>query len=341
MTTDISSHPTLPPNVQMLQMINALWIDSCLYIAATYSLADIIAEERVSVANIAAKSGLHPDWAYRILRALAFVGIFHEVNGEFENTPMSHCLREDHPQSLKAMARTTLSPRSMVQWANFEKIVQTTGVTVPEQIWGKSFYELLDHEGTTTLPVPSVGLEPRHLFDDMLGAISAMTDVPIAQAYAFAGTVCDLGGSKGTLLAAITKQHPEVKGILFDRPAVIELVKTLNHSFDLVAGDFFVEVPTADTYILKEVFHNWSDEEAASIMKNCRRANPNATVLVAEQLIENPRGFAPLLDILMGVEQRGRERTREEYARIGDLAGYTLSEVYPTKSPHAILEFKA
>ena len=338
----MNNRPALPPNIQLLQRVNALWINSCLYIAASHNLAEIIGEEHVAVENIAAASGLNPDWTLRILRALAFTGIFaQEGNSQkFMNTPMSHCLREDHPQSVKGMVLVNLSPRSMIQYANFHTIVTKQGATVPEQLWGRSLYSLLD-EGPASLPVPPVPLESRQLFDAMMDSISNLADKSIVEAYTFSGRVCDLGGSKGKLLAAIMQRYPEVSGILFDRPVVIQYLREQPQPFEMVGGDFFKQVPVADTYIIKDVFHNWPDADAALIMQRCRQANPEATILVIEQLLDDPHGFAPLLDIQMGVEQQGRERTRAEYEQIGSLANYRLTQVHSTKSIFFIMEFHA
>lgn len=93
--------------------------------------------------------------------------------------------------------------------------------------------------------------------------------------------------------------------------------------------------------MLKEILHDWSDREAIAILKNCRRAmQPHSKVLVSEQLIlPGEQGkFVKILDLHMLVEQRGRERTQEEFSALYEAAGLKLTGAIPTHSPHWLFE---
>lgn len=109
---------TVPTHVQMLHMINTLWLTSCIRIAAQQGFADIIyssEQQQAAVDEIAAQSAVHPVWTYAILRALALAHIFQETTpGSFTNTPLSDVLRANHPQSMKWHATVVLSPRSLI-----------------------------------------------------------------------------------------------------------------------------------------------------------------------------------------------------------------------------------
>lgn len=339
----------LPPNVHLLQMINAPWLSSCIHIAAKRSFADIIDaadNHQASIEHISKESKVHPIWTYAILQALAKAHIFHETERyHFKNTPLSDCLRSDHPQTLKWQASVVLSPRSLVQWSQLNYIIDEVGTSIPQRLWGKELYELFDKQDegrSTRLSTEEVivELEPREDFDLMLEGFAALTDTAVAQAYQFKGSVCDLGGSQGSLLAAICKHHPDVEGILFERQVVIDNLKRqqTEYPFSLVAGDFFQQVPHADIYILESVFHNWPDNLCAEILKKCAEANPDAKILVVELLMGDPRSFAEQLNILMMSEQNGKERTLEEYKTISDAAGFNVSQVYPTRSPRSIIQ---
>jgi hypothetical protein len=110
---------------------------------------------------------------------------------------------------------------------------------------------------------------------------------------------------------------------------------------ELIAGDFFESVPSGDIYVIKNVMHNWEDERATLILRNCRKALlPNGKVLVAQTLV--PPGHEPnqikFIDVLMLVVTAGLERTEAEYAGLFGAAGLRLEHVIPTRGPISILE---
>jgi SAM-dependent methyltransferase len=155
-----------------------------------------------------------------------------------------------------------------------------------------------------------------------------------------------VGGGHGQLLSAIVTRNPHLSGVLYDLPAGIAAAHTGVGGplprCDLVAGDFFKDVPEgADVYIMKKVIHDWDDERAVKILDNCRRVlAPGGKVLVAETIV--PPGNEPhsikLSDLNMLAVTGGMERTREQYARLFARAGLRLARVIPTRSPLSILE---
>jgi hypothetical protein len=162
------------------------------------------------------------------------------------------------------------------------------------------------------------------------------------------GFVADIGGGHGVLLDSILRSNPSITGILFDSAQVIEgfTLPGARHGIDerrrSISGDFFESVPaSADTYILKNVLHDWSDEHAVRILKNCRRAmGLKAKLLVIElvlPLLDDP-AFGSLLDLNMLVMSGGRERTKEEYCTLLESGGFRLTQAIPTLSPVCILE---
>jgi hypothetical protein len=109
-----------------------------------------------------------------------------------------------------------------------------------------------------------------------------------------------------------------------------------------VTGSFFNSVPAgAGVYVLKKVIHDWNDEQAAVILRNCRDAMaPRGRVLIAETIV--PPGNEPesikLVDANMLVVTGGVERTRAEYAALFATAGLRLERVISTVRPLSILE---
>src|SRR5512133_3415383 len=99
-------------------------------------------------------------------------------------------------------------------------------------------------------------------------------------------TIVDVGGGRGTLLAALLDEYPTVHGVLFDQDHVVAGVD-LGERGRVVGGSFFDDVPSGgDAYLLKAIVHDWEDAEAMTILRNCREHD--ATVLVIERVVGNP-----------------------------------------------------
>jgi SAM-dependent methyltransferase len=172
---------------------------------------------------------------------------------------------------------------------------------------------------------------------------------PMLDAYDFSifGSVVDVGGGNGQLLAAILNRHPVLQGILFDLPAVADRARTIFTDSDLsgrcriVGGDFFSSVPAGvDAYVLRHIVHDWEDNEAVAILRNCREAmNPDGKILVAETVIPpgNEPCFGKWLDLMM-LLVGGRERTEQEYRRLFSAAGLNLNRVVSTAAEISIVE---
>jgi O-methyltransferase len=110
----------------------------------------------------------------------------------------------------------------------------------------------------------------------------------------------------------------------------------------IVGGSFFESVPGgADAYVLKNIVHDWLEDEAAAILRVCRRHVPaNAVLLLIERVIPGPnQGLdASLSDLNMLVSAGGEERTEAEYATLLAAAGFRLTRVVPTTSDVSIVE---
>jgi len=340
----------VPPNMQMLEFIVAPWLSTCIHLAAKRSFADIIEaaeNHQASIEHISQVSKVHPVWTQAILQVLTKVHIFVETEQHlFKNTPLSDCLREDHPQTLKWPATLLLGSRSLIQLSQLDYYINRTGTSIPHELWGEELYELFekqDEEQSTRLSPEHIRIDlgSRAEFDAMQENMGALTNTALAQAYQFKGFVCDLGGGgRGSLLATIANDHPDVKGILFERQFIIDNLKSQEaaYPFSLVAGDFFRQVPHADIYLLQQIFHNWPDNLCSEILKRCAEANPEAKVLVIERLMGDPKSLAEFANLQMMTELNGRERTIEEYRAIGKNAGFTQLQVYTIPSPQSIVE---
>ena len=212
-----------------------------------------------------------------------------------------------------------------------------TGLPAFENVFGKPRFDwLADHPDVASL------------FQQAMIALSRGANEAVAEACDF-GTfsqIVDVGGGHGQLLSEILKRHPHLSGILFDLPAGVEAARAYAASFPphtaFVAGNFFDAVPAgADVYIMKKVIHDWNDEQAARILRNCRDAmKPHGRVLIAETIIPpgNERDPIKLIDANMLVVTGGVERTKSEFTALLAAAGLRLERVISTAQAISVLE---
>jgi hypothetical protein len=176
---------------------------------------------------------------------------------------------------------------------------------------------------------------------------------PMLDAYDFSEftELVDVGGGNGSLngslLTAILKRHPRMRGVLFDLPRVVDRAGPaieaagLRERCRIVAGDFLESVPGgADAYLLRHVVHDWRDEDAAIILRNCRNAlKTGGKVLVVEIVVPagNDPSFAKWMDLMM-VTYGGKERSEKQYRELFAQAGLKLTRIVPTKAGISVVE---
>ena len=166
--------------------------------------------------------------------------------------------------------------------------------------------------------------------------------------------VIDVGGGRGRLLATILACHPHLGGILFDQTHVVDSAREIldeagvSARCELVGGNFFEAVPTGgDAYILRNIIHDWQDDQAVAILTTCRRAMAAGArlLLVEREIADDPRAALMVLhaDLEMLVNVGGRERTTEEYAALFARSGLRLARTIslgnaPEAMSHHLIE---
>jgi ubiquinone/menaquinone biosynthesis C-methylase UbiE len=192
--------------------------------------------------------------------------------------------------------------------------------------------------------------EEAGFFNAAMGNLSALAASELMRVYDFSAvrTVADVGGAHGVLLTTVLRANPAARGILFDLPHVIEtaaeviVAAGLSQRCELVSGDFFEAVPDgADLHLLKQIIHDWDDERATQILKNCHRALAAAgRLLLVEMVIppDNQPSPAQAMDLNMLVLLGGRERTEQEYQSLLEAAGFRLERIIQTHSPFSVIE---
>jgi len=333
--------PASPPAnpAALRQMIFGFWAARALYVAAELGVADLLASGPRTSDELASACGADAPALYRVLRALASMGVVSELEARrFRLTPLGEYLRTDTPGSLRAFARMMGSDW---HWRTFEGVLSSvrTGKPAMEEMVGQPLYDFL-----------AKNPEQEQIFDRAMTGFSSVEHEAIRQAWDFgtSGTLVDVGGGRGHLLAVLLSAHPELRGMLFDRPTVVggtqDAIRDqgLDDRCERVGGDFFESVPSGgDTYLIKYVLHNWDDDRVGVILRNCRRAmKPSARLLVVEQLVQPGNAPDPvrLLDLEVLVLVGGRERTEEEFRAMLAASGFSLQRVVPTRLPLSILE---
>lgn len=336
-STAASQEP--PPHVTLIQMATAAWVSRLVYAAARLDLADHLATGPRSAEDLAGPLGLHARSLHRFMRCLASLGLLAEQAGQrFALTALGEALKTGAPGSARATILTAGSP-----WfaGAFDEIVYSlqTGRTAFEKTHGTPVFDYLGRHP-----------DEASLFSETMIGFHGREPPAVAEAYDFSafGTVVDVGGATGNLLAAILARHEGPRGILFDRPHVVAeapallATRRVQARVAIEAGDFFETVPTGgDAYVLSHVIHDWSEEQCLTILGHVRKAmQPDGRLLLVEMVL--PAGDTPhpgkVLDMVMLVLPGGQERTEEEYRQLLAKAGFRLTQVIPTSSDVSIVE---
>jgi hypothetical protein len=336
--------PTAPESAadQLFQLCLGYIPAICLNVAAKLSVAELLAEGPKTAEEIAAARDVDADALYRVLRALSAFGVFQEAAPRrFAQTPASDLLRADHPRSLRPFVMFFPDPLHFRAYAHLMHSVKT-GETTAGPAFGRPLFDFFkDNPGESAI------------FNAAMVNITQMFIPAILEAYDFGQTrlLADIGGGHGSVLASVLQRYPNMKGVLFDLPHVVAGATPYLQSMGvgerctIIAGDFFDTIPAgADTYIMKNIIHDWSDEKALTILKNTRAAldqRPEKGKLLLLELVVPPGNephLSKLADIEMLVLPGGRERTEEEYRRLLNSGGFHLTRVVTTKSGQSVIE---
>lgn len=338
-TVPTTAAQPLPPEAFLTQLAFGAMMTQALYVAARLEVADLLAAQPQTVSELAAATKTHERSLYRLLRSLASVGVFEEIEPKvFANTPYSEPLRQDASNSMRNGAIFMGEEWHWRVWGDMLHSVQTG-----KPAWGHI-------HGAEVFDYFAENLRQAEIFNNAMTDMSVVTAPVVVEAYDFSGikTLTDIAGGHGYLLAQVLKANPNMKGILFDVPPVIagaqELLEEegVAERVEKVSGDFFSSVPEkTDAYMMKHIIHDWDDERAIKILQNIQQAmNPDGKVLIVEVVVPegNEPHYSKVLDLEMLVSPGGVERTAAEYRELLAAAGLRLTRIVPTKSPFSVIE---
>jgi SAM-dependent methyltransferase len=324
---------TIP--LQLLRMADGLIVNRALCAAASLGIADLLRDGPRETGELAAAVQVNEQALYRVLRFLAGQGVFREAGSrQFTNSELSEWLRSDVPGSV----------RRIVVFRGSSFFASAVGALRDAVATGAPAHEAFERLRQNP--------EEAQVFDDAMTDISAIWAPFIGRCYDFGqwGSLTDLGGGNGLLLAEILRAHPKLSGVLAEQPHVLERAKAcefwdgLSDRVCFQPADFFQSVPSGSRgYLMKNVIHDWDDELALCILKNCRRAVPDGGVLLVIEYslgAENTPSLGKTVDMVMLASTGGRERTIAEHRELLATAGFRLANIIPVEGDVIMLEAK-
>ncbi|MFD9884366.1 methyltransferase [Streptomyces alboflavus] len=306
-----------------------------LHAAVELRLADEFTDGPQDHRDLAKRTDADPATLHRLLRALAGLGVVTQVDADrFELTGTGRQLRADAPDSIRDHLLLHAVPEVWRSWGGLGHSVRT-GAPARDPETGRTAAEF-------TLSDPELAATYHKALAD--GSRMLAPEITRAGDFGRFGTVADIGGGDGTLLAAILSAVPGPRGLLYDLPTAMETAPAIlgeagvADRCEIVGGDVFASVPSgADAYVLKNVIHVWDDEKSVVVLRNCRAVmEPGARLLLVETVLpqlSTPDTSAQAQgDLNMLVWSGGRERTEDDFRALLGAAGLSLTtttEVVP------------
>lgn len=327
------------PFVEIMRLVNGYRVSQAIHVAAVLGIADLLKDGPRTSDDLAAETKTHPRSLYRLLRALAAVGVFREEPARrFAGTPLSDCLRSDAPAPAAPWAEFVGQQPVWQAWGHLLHSVRT-GANAFAHVHGVDVWTYRSQH-------PQDGA----IFDRAMTGISRAVGEAVATAYDFGRFACiiDVGGGQGAFLAQVLAVHRAPRGVVFDQPHVVAGAPAMLEAAGIAdrctvrAGSFFEAVPEGgDAHVLKGILHDWEDAAAVAILRACRTAiRPGGKVLLIERLIAPPNeaAEAKFSDLNMLVSPGGQERTREEFAALFAAAGLRLAAIVATGTALNVIE---
>jgi ubiquinone/menaquinone biosynthesis C-methylase UbiE len=327
------------PFEAMIQLMSGFWVSRGIYVAAKLGIADYLRDGDKTAAELAAATDTHADSLYRVLRMLAMVGVFEQKGDDrFALTPLSETLLTDSPFSLRAGAIAEMGEVHYEAWGNIMHSVKT-GEIAFDNNFGMNIWQYFETDR-----------EKAQNFNKYMASSSESVSQAIVEAYNFSESqkLVDVGGGLGGMISAILRANPNLSGVLFDAPSVVEKAREflinagVSERCETIGGDFFESVPAGgDVYTLRWIIHDWEDGLSIKILKNIRNVlPPNGKLLLFEAVVpqNGQPHFSKFMDLIMLTMTGGRERTAEEYESLLGKADFKVTRVIPTASFMSIVE---
>lgn len=319
---------------KLTDIIFGRWRSQILYAGVKLGIFEIVNSKPMNQIDIAKELALDPALLYRLLRALASIGLLREDHDRrFSITSLGKLLRSDNPQTLRGVVLLEEGPEHYAIWKHLPAMIRDGKQDGFVREFGQRIFEYAAEH-------PSYA----EVFNQAMSSYSINQTRWVLEAldgYDFSkiGHLCDVGGGHGHLLCSLLLSHPHLKGTILEMEQVIQ-DKTLlwankmgigEDRCNYVSGDMFNEVSSADAYFMKMILHDWDDKECLKILSTIQRAAPTgARLFIVEHVVPGPETphFSKLFDIHMLCALTGKERTEEEYLALLKQAGFKHIQTY-------------
>ena len=333
------------PPMQMMEMLYGALATQMISVAAELGVADLLADGPRPADELAVQTKTDPTSLYRLLRALAGLGIFAEVSPRtFGLTPLAETLRTGVEGSMRFLAQEVGGQTRLLAYSKLTHSVRT-GKPAFDEAHGTSMWAYLQSHP-----------EEVALFGKAMGNLAAAAHSAVFRSYDLTGTrhLVDLGGGEGYLIAELLPHYPDMKATLFDEPHVAQRAGQVfaragvTDRATIASGNIFESVPDGgDVYVLSSILFSYLDSEAKLVLENIREAmDPQGKVLVLEPIL--PDGDVPhpgkLLDVTQLALHRGGVRTETQFAELFAASGLRLEQalkMWPTAPTDVIVAVAA
>ncbi|KAG2142237.1 S-adenosyl-L-methionine-dependent methyltransferase [Suillus bovinus] len=345
-----------PPSHTAINLVQ-VYDHACVRVVAREGVSDILLKypKGIHVNKLSKKINIEPKKLARIMRLLATKGCYNEVDTDvFANNRLSLILLDENPVKHMILLHVELiSKGASVFYETLKdpKIAYSYDPTVApvmysidkDGIEGTVFDWMARHDGQRE----SYHVSMRSL-NTIMGSLAVLAHFPFGKY----STVVDVGGVQARDIWA--RDCPEA--VAEDRVEFEDL-------------NFFEQVPVKgkDVYYLRNIIHDWPDNESALILSNVRKAlGPNSRVLIHDYVLlqlsrkqavieASELGTAPepLLanfgvgsmrsyqqDMTMLFAHNARERTLQDSLALATAAGLKLEKVWDL-AESCVLEYSA
>jgi hypothetical protein len=300
-------------------------------VLVTSGLADALGVQTRDSRELARELDLSEEVTLRLLGAATASRLVRlDRSGRARLTRLGGPLRKDHPYSLAAWVAYQAAPANANAHAELEgQLREGAEPSGHRRAFGNSVWEYFGEH-------PEEGTR----FATAMRELTAIDLGSLVRAYPWPreGTICDVAGGIGTLLAAILERRTSARGILLDAPEVLVEAEDFLRSRGVAdrvqsqTGDLFGEIDAqADVYVLKWILHDWSDAACTDILARLHATMPTGSkVVTIDQHLEpgRPSPVTSMVDLLMLVEcEGGRERSPEQVHRLMEEAGLAPGRV--------------